>query len=277
MARGGSAARFIRRSSVQTRLLALLAVGIILVVAGELGWLGPVRAGAAWLTSPFQSWTSGVGNTVGGWFSVVGSAGQLAQQNAQLQAQVAALQQQLSQDTEIKAQNDQLRQQLGVGPVRPQNLVAAEVIGYQPDNFRQFITIGRGTKDGIANGMPVVYQGRLVGTVQEATPTSAKVFLVVDPNFRLAAIDQDEPNRPSGIVRGQLGGGMLMDEVAQTDTLKPGDSVITSGLGSEVPKGIIVGHIQSVNKSDNGVFQSAEVTTDVPFSKLEVVFVVTKS
>src|SRR5260370_5386841 len=50
----------------------------------------------------------------------------------------------------------------------------------QPDNFPQYITVGRGSRDGLRPGMVVVQQGALVGTVAEVNTTTAKVFLLID-------------------------------------------------------------------------------------------------
>lgn len=247
-----------------------------MVVTYQVGALRPVSGLFTSATAPFQGAFSRFGNATTGWLAVVGSAGKLGDQNQQLLSEVASLRQQVNQDTELKAQNDQLRQQLNVGNLPPDRLVAAEVIGYQPDNFRQFITIGRGSTDGISSGMAVVEQGALVGTIQDVGPHTSKVFLVIDPNFRVAALDQDESDRPTGTIHGQIGNGLEMDEIAQTETIKPGDTIVTSGLGGDVEKGLIVGHIQTNNKQDNGVFQTAQVTTDIQFNRLEIVYVVVR-
>ena len=265
-----------RSSSVNRRLLGLLALGVVVVITYQLGALRPVSGLVGSISLPFQSGLSGFGNTAAGWFAVAGSASQLETQNQQLRSQVASLQQQLSQDTELKAQNDELRQQLNVGNLPPDRLIAAEVIGYQPDNFRQFITIGRGSTDGIKTGMAVVEQGALVGTIQDVGPHTAKVFLIIDPNFRVAALDQDEPDRPTGTIHGQIGNGLEMDEIDQTETIKPGDTIVTSGLGGDVEKGLTIGYVQANTKQDNGVFQNAQVTTNIQFSRLEIVYVVVR-
>lgn len=269
--RSGSSSRRVSR-----RLLGIMAFGVLLGVAHTTGLLNPVSTLVGDITQPFQSGFSRAGNAVGSWFDVIGSASQQGNQNQRLRARVAALQQQVSQDTEIKAQNDELRKQLGVGTIAPDRLVAAEVIGYQPDNFRQFVTIDRGSHDGLKNGMAVVEQGDLIGTVEEVTRSSAKVFLIIDPNFRVAALDQNEPDRPTGTITGQIGNGLTMNEIAQTETLNAGDTIVTSGLGGSVEKGLIIGHIQGVNKQDNGVFQTAQVSSDVQFNRLDIVYVVVR-
>ncbi|TAK88825.1 rod shape-determining protein MreC [Patescibacteria group bacterium] len=265
-----------RGRSVQRKILGLMAIGLLLVALGSAGLLRPVQSGVATIGAPFAGILSKMSASTSGWLTAATSIGGLAKENQQLRSEVADLKQRLSQEVEVAAQNDELRKQLNLGGVRPDKLIGAEVIGYQPDNFRQFITIGRGSTDGVRSGMAVISQGALVGTVQEVTPTTAKVFLVIDPTFRVTALDQDAPNRPTGTIYGQIGGGLVMDKIAQTETVSPGDTVVTAGTGSEIPKGLIIGKVQTVERRDNGVFQVAQVTSGVAFNRLEVVYVVSQ-
>lgn len=265
-----------RGRSVQRKILGLMLAGLALVAIGSAGLLQPVSNALAAIGGPFAGGLSAASAGAASWVSAATSIGGLSKENQQLRTEVNDLKQRLSQETEIKAQNEELRKQLNVGSVRPENLIAAEVIGYQPDNFRQFITIGRGSRDGIKQGMAVVSQGALVGTIQDVTPNTAKVFLVIDPTFRVTALDQDAPNRPTGTIYGQIGGGLIMDKIAQTETVSPGDTVVTTGTGSEIPKGLIIGKVQTVERRDNGVFQVAQVTSGVAFNRLEVVYVVAR-
>lgn len=265
---------FRRGPKVHNRLFGLLAAAVVVVGLGFIGMLGPAKSLFGAATKPLAGSLSGFGAGLADGWEVVTSAGSLASENSRLRNEVAALRQQVAQNVELKSQNEELRKQLGVGAIRPESLIAAEVVGYQPDNYRQFITIGRGQKDGVKTGMAVVSEGSLVGTIAEVNATSSKVFLIIDPNFRITAIDQTAEGRPTGTVHGQIGSGLIMDKIAQDVTVQPGDTVVTSGTGNEVPKGLIIGRIQSVEKKDNGVFQTAQVTSDVRFNRLEVVYVV---
>lgn len=74
-------------------------------------------------------------------------------------------------------------------------------------------------------------------------------------------------------MRGQLGQGYLFEKITQAESIKRGEFVITSGSGL-VPKGIIIGEVESSTKSDNAVFQSAQLKPLVDISSIEVVFVV---
>jgi rod shape-determining protein MreC len=120
--------------------------------------------------------------------------------------------------------------------------------------------------------MAVTSEGVLIGTIIDVQNASARIMLVTDPEFKLAAKDQD--TQASGILQGQLGSGLILDEIGQTDVLKPGDTITTSGLGGLVPAGLLIGSVQSVNTRSNVVFQSAQVETEFRVSKLRFVDVV---
>jgi len=124
----------------------------------------------------------------------------------------------------------------------------------------------------VAPGMAVMSEGVLIGSIVDVQASTARIMLVTDPEFKIAAKDQD--TGASGILRGQLGNGLVLDEIGQTETVKPGDSVTTAGLGGQVPPGLLIGSVQSVNTRANVVFQSAQVETEFRVGKLRFVDVV---
>lgn len=253
------------------RIIVIIAAGLVLVLANARGWLSPLHRLAAATISPISGVFNHSGSSVGSFFGLVGSIKDLGAENRQLAAENADLRQKLAEDAELRQQNDALRKQLSFGETAARKLIPAEVVSYQPDNFRQFITISRGKADGISVGMAVIAEGSLVGKVNEVSDHEAKVFMVTDPNFKVGGLDQD--SRATGTVSGQLGTGLVMDKIAQNDSVKPGDTIITSGLGGELPKGIIIGRIESVDQKDNAVFQTAQIVSSLKFTRLELVFV----
>jgi len=77
-------------------------------------------------------------------------------------------------------------------------------------------------------------------------------------------------------VGGVYGLGIVMDMVAQVDALNEGDMVITSGLGGNIPKGLLIGKIQEINISSDKLFQQAIVMPRVRYQSLDTVFVIKK-
>ena len=69
-----------------------------------------------------------------------------------------------------------------------------------------------------------------------------------------------------------------MTELPTYAIIKPGDTVITSGMGEVFPKGITVGTITEVSKGNlNQINSSARLTPAVDFDHLENVLIITNT
>jgi rod shape-determining protein MreC len=257
------------------RILIAVILGAVLVTAGAIGKLGPARWVYAHTLLPVGSGFTALGSNTADAVANLGNIRNLAQQNAQLVLENAQLRQRLAQDDQTRTDNELLRKQLGLNVAGAPQEVGAEVVAFQPDSYRQFVTINKGSRSGIQPGMAVLSQGILVGTIQDVQSTTARILLVTDPEFKLTAEDQE--TGAVGIIAGQLGSGLELDDIGQTDAVKPGDTVTTSGLGGLVPAGLLIGQIQSVDTKANVVFQTAQVTSSLNLSQLRFAFVVTGS
>ena len=260
------------RSKANRRIIIVVALGALLVVAGVIGRLGPVLWVFDHTVAPVSRGFSSTGVTAGEAIANLTRVSALARENVRLESENADLRQRLAADAETRSDNDLLRKQLGLDVAGTLRQVAAEVVMYAPDSYRQFVIINKGSKAGIVPGLGVTAGGVLIGTIVDVQPTTARIMLVTDPEFKLAAKDQD--TQAVGIIRGQLGNGLVLDEVGQTDVVKPADSVTTAGLGGQVPAGLLIGKVQSVNTRSNVVFQSAQIETEFRVSGLRFVYVV---
>ena len=257
------------------RIVIVVILGAVLVTAGSVGKLGPARWVYAHTLLPVASGLTALGSNTGAAIANLGNIRNLAQQNSQLELENAQLRQRLAQDDQTRTDNELLRKQLGLDVASAPKQVATEVVAFQPDSYRQFVTINKGTSSGIQPGMAVLSQGILVGTIQDAQASTSRIMLVTDPEFKLTAEDQE--TGAVGIIAGQLGSGLELDDIGQTDSVKPGDTVTTSGLGGLVPAGLLVGQIQSVDSKNNVVFQTASVSSSLNLNQLRFAFVVTGS
>ena len=94
---------------------------------------------------------------------------------------------------------------------------------------------------------------------------------MTDPEFRVQAISQTE--RARGLLRGQLGSGLRFEQIAQSEKIDRGENVLTAG-SDKIPRGLLIGTVDSIAQSDNEVFQAASVKSALNFARLEVAFVV---
>jgi rod shape-determining protein MreC len=249
-----------RQGPSGTILIAVITV-VVLIIINAIGLMKPVEAIVGLALKP-----------VTGLFSLGSND---SSENEDLRNQVAQLQADVAKREEAARLNDALRSQLNFAQQSGFKLTGANIISQDPTNYKQFLTIDRGSSSGIQKGQVVVSQGLLVGKITETTTNTAKVYLITDFNSAVPVLDQE--TRASGLVHGDRGFGLKLEMVPQTDTLKQGDTVITSGFGGEYPKGLVVGKVGTVNQKAADVFQSASVDPGVDFRKLEEVFVITGS
>lgn len=262
------------RTLAQQRIVVIAAIGAGLVALGALGRLGPVGTAVGVVTMPITRSLHAIGAGVSGQFGVIGSARNLSGDNAKLRKENADLRAALASASAASVELVAIKKELGLRQLAGKRLVPADVVSTQPDSYRSFITINRGKADGLGIGMVVVVNGTLVGKITSLDQLTAKVLVVTDPTFKVAGQVLAEDDGATGIVKGSIGGGLVIEKIPQDQKIKTGDTVITSGLGGDIIKGYSLGTIQSITRADNGVFQSATMTTPVQIGQLQTVFVV---
>jgi len=148
------------------------------------------------------------------------------------------------------------------------------VIGRDPSPYFGTLVISAGADRGLKPNMPVISAGSaLVGRVLQVSPRTAKVQLLGDVSSAVNAVIQS--TRATGLVRGQPDGSIVMDFIPQEEKVKKDDIVLTSGLGGDLPRALVIGTVTEVTKRDIDLFQSAALRPAVDLNRLEVLLVIT--
>jgi rod shape-determining protein MreC len=198
----------------------------------------------------------------------------------QLKAENAKLKVQLSKQQEIQRENQALRDQFNTTVPTSQDLLPATIIGmpaFLPSiTTPEELIIDKGTQDGVKVGSVIVCKDSLVGIVTKANNHFSQVLLVTNNKTSFTA--KDTATNALGIVKGQGGGQIMLDNVLLSDSLHVGDVVVTGGSvdinGKGYPPGLVVGKITSVEKNPSNLFQKASVQSLVDVAKLTEVFVI---
>lgn len=155
------------------------------------------------------------------------------------------------------------------------NGIKANVIGRDTSNYTYTLTIDVGRRQGIENNMAVCIRGALVGITYDVTENRALVKGIIDRNCEVAGLI--ESNRDQGTVSGTLSidgkNNCRMYYLTYTTLPRPGDLVVTSGIGLQLPKGIPIGTVRESTRGleDNKQFIVIEPIAD--FDHIEYVIV----
>jgi rod shape-determining protein MreC len=245
-----------------------------LIVTSQAGLLAPVEGIAA---VPLNI-LSGIFNRIA--LSITNGAEDLTElqtlreRNADLEEALAQFQAELVELREIASDYQRLAELLDyTTTVTNQEFLAADVINVDTSSFLRTITINRGTRDGLAVGMPVVTRQGLVGRIVKVSANAARVLLVTDPSSAVSA--RLQTTRVEGSVVGQLSGALRMTLIPLGQTIQEGDLVITSGLGANFPPDIVIGQVTSIRQFEFELYQEAEIRSLNNFDTLEIVLVIT--
>jgi rod shape-determining protein MreC len=260
------------RRNWQTAFLVLVVVGILVLALS--GYLGPVLRLALNPLVGAQGWLSTRYMAVYEFVTVPRDVASLRARNAQLENDVSRLQTQVIQLQQQQRQAQVLYALLNFARANPENeYVAAAVIGRDPSPFLHYVIIDHGSDDGIRHGMPVVTEQGLVGRVDAVTAGAARVELINDPGSQINVKLQS--SQTEVMLAGSITGDINLGMIPQDLNLKPGEVVLTSGLGADYPKEVVVGQVISVRKHETDLFQTGSVQPAVDFNSLEAVLVIT--
>ncbi len=222
---------------------------------------------------PLQNVTAFVSYHIGQAGSFFSSIGTLKQENERLLEENANLKAGNANLADQSRENELLRKEMQLAPRDRFNLLSAEVIGRDSASSGGAILINKGTSSGVGNGMAVIVgSGVLIGRVVEVTPFSARVLLISDSASAINAVAGTHEAR--GVVRGEYGLGLVLDMVLRSDTIASGDEVITSGLGGDIPRGLLIGTVSSIELSADQLFQRATLASPIHLDRVRFVSVV---
>lgn len=222
----------------------------------------PVRYLGAAVTAPFQ----GLGNIFSNLTANQETLSDLKAENEKLQAENSKLQ-------ESQKTAERLESLLALQSTYNLTSVAARVISGPTDSWSQSVTIDKGTTSGLAVGMAVTDSNGVLGQITECGATSATVRLITDENSGVSCMIQS--TRAQGMLQGSADGSLRLTLVSVDQTVKVGDNVVTSGLGGVYPKGLPVGKVTSVSKSDGALYYDIDVQPLASTSTTEEVLVIT--
>jgi rod shape-determining protein MreC len=257
------------------KLFGILFLIIIVIFISAHGAGSAVRGSLFFIANPVLKTSRGFAEGFRGLFGFLGSIGSLKNENEKLIKNNLALTAENTRLADVEKENAELRKEAGLLPREKYDLEAVAITGEDSLGASGSFLVDKGSMSGLQEGMPVIIEnGILIGKINQVFPGSARVTSITD---RDSAINGEIlESGAKGIVKGTYGLGIMMDMISQTEIVKNGDTVITSGLGGGTPRGLFIGKIGQTSQSEDKLFQRATIISPVEASFLRVAFVVKK-
>lgn len=199
--------------------------------------------------------------------------GQLTQDILQLQQENDSMRTLLAQLTQDSSYTQKIQADLLAG----EKLIPAHVISNSIKQKDNFITLDKGSKDGIRTEMGVVSGTGIVGITYLVSNHFSVVLPILNTHSNISC--RLRGTNYFGSLKWSGGSPLqaYMDDIPRHARCKIGDVVETSGFSSVFPAGIFVGKVIQINNSKDGLSYRLEVQLSTDLAQIRDVCIVSNS
>jgi len=270
----------ISRQSLLIASVAVLIAVITIVSVNVFSTTGPVTGLASAVSRPIRTVSSTVTGTFERIYYSIYRYDDLMTRHEEALQQLAEFDRNERESDVLAEENAWLREQLEFRQRNPDyDSDMAMFISWSGSNWSHSFTIDRGSSNSdIARGNAVITEyGMLLGQVTDVGNTTSTIVTVLDTTFSAGAHIGDGVG--TGTLRGDFNlmrqGLIMLDHIDDDQIVMPGDTVVTSGIGSIFPPNLLVGEIVDVHRHDTGIGRYATVRPGRVLEALTYVFIIT--
>lgn len=189
----------------------------------------------------------------------------LLEENAQLRSMLESSY--IVSDKKVFEVNDTLyRQQF--------EFVTTTVISYSNNQRNNYLTIDKGSDQGIEEGMGVYSSDGVIGVVDHCSRNFSLVRSFLHSSVQISAKLQRLGAVGTAVWDGNNFNYAYLNDIPLHVMVKPGDTIVTSRFSSIFPEGIMLGFVENVNTDETKAFYKIRFRLSVDFSQIEGVYVI---
>lgn len=258
---------YILRNSAWFLAVLLIALSIYMVVEHN-SYQRSVYLSSA---NKISSQLYGVSNNVTSFFSLKRDNNDLLQRTAELEATVQLLKKHIVLLTADTSTIDAFTLD-SIAPTQFE-FIPADVVNISISKINNYITVDKGSLNGVRPDMGVISTAGVVGVVRNVSKHSAVIIPIINPKFRLGAKLKNSDNFGSIAWDGRNADEAQLREVPKHEVFAVSDTVVT-GFSRIFPEGIIVGYTKEVGISPDDNFNTFNINLATNFHTLQHVLII---
>lgn len=189
----------------------------------------------------------------------------LTQRNLELQVENQLLREALSQ----KSNNEALDRIVALSPEKAYTIIPATIINNslnRPDNY---ITLDKGSADGVMSEMGVVNGNGIVGIIYLTSEHYSLAISLLNSKSSISC--KFKNNDYFGYLKwkGTDSRFAYLEDVPRHALFQKGDTIVTSGYSAVFPKGLMVGRVDSIANSKDGLSYLLRIQLATDFACLD--------
>ncbi|WP_026997883.1 rod shape-determining protein MreC [Flectobacillus major] len=152
--------------------------------------------------------------------------------------------------------------------------IVAKVLDLSTNQFNNYITIDKGTADGLAPGMGVISSTGVVGKIKSCSEHLSRVISVLHSEYTMSA--KVRRNNEIGSVKwdGKNPDFVEMTDVSRYKSVQVKDTIVTSDYNYVFPPDITIGYVANVGVKKDMTFHDIQVKVATNFNSLSYVYVI---
>ena len=219
--------------------------------------------------SPFK----GLGN----FFDDFSNLWDVIEENKILKSNIDKIDSIKTENIELKKELENLKEELDIDMVLSDyEYINSTVVSRNSLYWYNTLTIDKGSRNGIKEGMAVVNATGLIGRIENVTKGSSDVKLITtnDTNNKISVVINNGNDDLVGLINGyDYDSGFLeVEGISNTEKVNVGDVVYTSGLGGVFPSGVLIGYVESITTD---VYDLAKIINVKPSANFDDINYVT--
>ena len=221
------------------------------------------------------NWVSGkmfeASNDVVEFFKLRDANTNLAEENTLLINKITELENQLSAITD--STNSSVWKSARISPEKEYSFISAKVIRITTNQVQNYITLNKGSIDGIKPDMGVISDNGVVGIVEAVSNHFSKVIPILHPKSTIISRFKKSNYYGPLVWDGKDYRYAKLDDIARHVKFSLGDTLVTGGFKT-FPEGIMVGTVNNYNIKESDAYYNVQVRLAVDYRTLTHVKVI---
>jgi rod shape-determining protein MreC len=154
------------------------------------------------------------------------------------------------------------------------DLIPAKIINQTIHSRNNYLTIDKGTQDGVFPDMGVMDQDGLIGIVQKSNKKHARILSLLNSKTRISVRVKGKGYYGNLIWPNMDHKRMFLEAIPNHSSIAVGDSIVTSGFSTMFPPEILIGTVETFETKKGDSNYNITVQLNNNFSDADYVYII---